>query len=95
MKEDGFTIQKSRSRRYHAQMNVDHTNNVALVANKPTQAKSLLHNLEKVACGIGLYVHASKTEDMCFNQKGDISTLKCDSQKLVEFSYFGGSVSST
>ena len=33
---------------------------------------------------------------MCFNQRGDISTLKSDSLKLVDkFTYFGSSVSST
>ena len=38
----------------------------------------------------------TKTEFMCFNQKGDISTLDGTSLKLVdEFTYLGSSVSST
>ena len=42
----------------------------------------------------GVYVH--KTEYMCFNQTGDISTLDGRSLKLVDkFTYLGSSVSST
>ena len=40
----------------------------------PDQAESLLHSLEQAASGIGLYVNADKTEYMCFNQRGNIST---------------------
>ena len=42
------------------------------------------------------YVNANKTEYMCFNQAGDISTLDRTSLKLVDkFTYLGSSVSST
>ena len=52
--------------------------------------------LERAAVGIGLHVNAHKTEFMCFNQKGDISTLDRTSLKLVDkFTYLGSSVSST
>ena len=45
---------------------------------------------------IGLHVNADKTEYMCFNQKGDISTLNGSSLKLVDkFTYLECSVSST
>ena len=37
--------------------------------------ESLLHSLEQVVDGIGLHVNAMKTEYMCFDQKGYISTL--------------------
>ena len=48
------------------------------------------------AVGIGLRVNADKTEYMCFNQIGDISTLNSNSLKLVDkFTYLGSSVSST
>ena len=41
-------------------------------------------------------MNAEKTEYMCFNQKGDISTLNGVSLKLAhEFTYLGSSVSST
>ena len=44
----------------------------------------------------GLHVNAHKTEYMCFNQTGDISTLDGSSLKLVDkFTYLGSSVSST
>ena len=36
------------------------------------QAETLLHNLERAAASIGLYVNAHKTEYMCYNQTGDI-----------------------
>ena len=46
--------------------------------------------------GIGLRVNAHKTEYMCFNQTGDISTLGSSSLKLVDkFTNLGSSVSST
>ena len=45
------------------------------IANIPANAESLLHNLERVAGGIGPHVNADKTEYMWFNQRGDISTL--------------------
>ena len=43
-----------------------------------------------------LKVNADKTEYMCSNQKGDISTLNCGTLKLVKkFTYLGSSFSST
>ncbi len=55
-----------------------------------------MHSLERAAAGIGLHVNAHKTEYMCFNQAGDISTLDGTSLKLVDkFTYLGSSVSST
>ena len=48
------------------------------------------------SAGIGLHVNADKTEYMCFNQKGNISTLNGSSLKLVDkFTFLGSSVSST
>ena len=56
----------------------------------------LLHSLERAAAGIGLHVNAHKTEYMCSNQTGEISTLEGTSLKLVDkFPYLGSSVSST
>ena len=52
--------------------------------------------LELAAAGIGLHVNAHKTKYMCFNQRGDISTLNGSSLKLTDkFIYRGSSVSST
>ena len=50
----------------------------------------------RAAAGIGLYVNAHKTEYMCYNQTGDISTLDGTPLKLVDkFTYLGSSVAST
>ena len=97
-KENGFTLAKARSRRYSARTitNSDDADDIALLANTPAQAESLLHSLERSAGGIGLHVNADKTEFMCFDQRDDISTLNGISLKLVEkFTYLGSSISST
>ena len=75
MKENGFKAAKEKSRRDRTQtlMDTDYTDDIALLANSPAQAESLLHSLEWAAGGIGIY---DKTEHMCFNWRGDISTLK-------------------
>ena len=98
MKENGSTLAKVRSRRYPAQTNTDadDADNIALLANTAAQAESQLHNLERVAGGIGLHVKADKTEFMCVNQRGDISILNGRYLKLVEkFTFLGSSVPST
>ena len=52
--------------------------------------------LERATTGIGLHVNAHKTEYLCSNQMGNISTLDRTSLKLVDkFTYLGSSVSST
>ena len=98
MKENGFTLEKPRSRRYPAWtiMDVVYADDIALLANTPTQIESLLHSLERTVSSIGLHVNADKTEYICFNQRGDISTLNGGSLKLVnKFTYLWSSVSST
>ena len=73
-----------------------YANDIALLANTPNQAETLLHSSEWAAAGIGLHVNAHKTEYMCYNQTGDITTLDGASLKLVhKFTYLGSSVSST
>ena len=92
------SIDKKRSRRYLAKPFIDanYTDDIALLANAPDQAETLLHSLEWAIAGISLHVNAYKTEYMCFYQTGDISTLNCSSLKLVdEFTYLRSSVSST
>ena len=98
IKENGFKLTKKRSRRYPTKTITDanYTDDKAILANTPNQAETLLHSLEWVTTGIGLHVNAHKTEYMCFNQTGDISTLDGTSLKLVDkFTYLGSSVSST
>ena len=77
MKDNGFKLTKERSRRYpaHTTTDADYANDITFLANTPTQAETLLHSLERAAAGISLHVNADKTEYMCFNQRGDISTI--------------------
>ena len=96
--ENGFVLKKKRSRRYPAKIitDADYADGIALLANTPNQGETLLHRLERAAAGIGLHANAHKTEYMCYNQTGDISTLDGTSLKLVDkFNYLGSSVSST
>ena len=98
IRENGFELTKKRSRRYPAKTftDADYADDIAILANTPNQAETLLHSLERAAVGIGLHVNAHKTEYMCFNQAGDISTLEGTSMKLVDkFTYLGSSFSST
>ena len=90
--------ENGRSRRYPAKSitDADHADDIALLANTPNQAETLLHSLERVAEGIGFRVNAHRTEYMCYNQTGDISTLDGTFLKLVDkFTYLGSSYSST
>ena len=86
MKDNGFKLTKERSRRYPKQtiMDADYTDDIVLLANISTQPKTLLHSQECTAAGVGLHVNAHKMEYMCFNQRGDISTLNGSSLKLVD-----------
>ena len=98
IKENGFKLTKERSRMYLAQTIIDseYTDDIALLANTPAQAETLLHSLGRAAVGIGLNANAHKTEYMCFNQTSDISTLNSSPLKLGDkFTYLGSSVSST
>ena len=98
MKDSVFKLAKERNRRYPAQTitDVDFSDNIVLLANTLTQVETLLHGQERAAAGIGLHVNADKTEYMCFNQRGDISTLNGSSLKRVDkFTYLGSCVSST
>ena len=98
IKENGFELTKKRSRRYPAKTitDADYADDIAILANTLNQAETLLHNLERAAEGISLNVNAHKTEYMCFNQTGHISTLDRSSLKQVDkFTYLGSSVSST
>ena len=82
-KDIGFELTKERSRRYPAQTitDPDNADDITLLANTPAQAETLLHSLDRAASGIGPHINAGKTEYMCFNQRGDTSTLNCSSLK--------------
>ena len=98
IRENGFELTKKRRRRYPAKTitDADYADDIAILANTPDQAETLQHSLERVAAGLGLYVNAHKTEYMCYNQTGDISTLDGTPLKLVDkFTYLGSSIEST
>ena len=98
IRENGFMLIKKRNKSYPAKTisDADYADDIALLANTPNQAETLLHSLERAAAGIELHINAHKTEFMCFNKKGDISTLGGTSLRLVDkFTYLGSSVSST
>ena len=76
-------------------MDAGYLDDIALLANTPAQAETLLHSLEWAADGIDLHVNA-KMKYVCSDQRGDISTLKGGPLKLVDkFTYLESSVSST
>ena len=88
--ENCFELTKKRSRRYPAKIITDanYVDEIAILANTPNQAETLLRSLERATAGIDLHVNAHKTEYMCFNQAGNM--------KLVDkFTYTGRSVLST
>ena len=94
MKDNDFKLAIEISRRYPAQTitDEDYADDISLLAN----AETLLYSLKRTAAGIGLHVKAHKTECMCFNQTGDISTLNSSSLKLVDkFTHLRSSFLST
>ena len=62
IKENGFELTKKRSRRYPATTitNADYADDIAILANTPDQAETLLHSLERAAASIGLHVNIYK-----------------------------------
>ena len=97
IKENGVTLAKARGWRYPARTitDIDYVDDIDLLANTNTHAKSLLHSLEQAGGGIGFYVNADKTK-FFFNQRDDICTLNGRSLKLMDkFNYLRSNVSCT
>ena len=67
IREKCFELTKKRSRRYTAKTitDADYADDIAILANTPNQAETILHSLERAAAGIGPHVNAPKTEYMC------------------------------
>ena len=86
MKENDFKLAKERTKRQPAHIikDMDYADDIALLANTPTQVEVQLHSLERAGGGIGLHIHADKIEYTCFNQKHNISTLNGSPLKLVD-----------
>ena len=73
IKENDFKLTKERS---------NYTDDIVLLTNAPVQAETLLHSLEWAAAGISFHVNVHKTKYMCFNQRGNISSLNGSTLKL-------------
>ena len=60
IKDNGFKLSKERNRRYPAQTitGANYADDIALPANAPAQAETVLHSLKRAAAGIGLHVNA-------------------------------------
>ena len=98
IRENSFELTKKRSRRHPAKTitDADYADDITTLPNTPNQAETLLHSLERATEGIGLHFNTRKTEYMCYNQTGDITTLDGSPLKVVgKFTYLGSSVSST
>ena len=92
MKDNSFKLAKERSRRYPSKpiTDADYADDIALLSNTLTQAKTQLHSLERAAAGIELRANANKTKYMSFNQRSNMSTLNGSSLKLVDKFTFPG-----
>ena len=66
---------RQESRRYPTGpiIDADYADDQVLLVNTPAQSESLLHSMELVARGIGLYMNLDKTV-FKFNPNGAIST---------------------
>ena len=75
-KELGLTLTKQKSRRYPGKKitDADYADDLAVLADTLKDVTTLLHNIEKVAKQIGLYLNADKTEFICENQDASAST---------------------
>ena len=82
--KNSFILKKARSRGYPSKTLTDtnYSENLAVLANTPAQAESLLHSLKQSAGSIGLYVNTNKTIT-CFKQ-GVISTQRGKPLELVD-----------
>ena len=88
---------KAKSRQYPTEtiMNTDYADDITLLVNTPTQAKSLKHCLEQAAGDLGLCMNTNKMEYMSFNQEKASLILNGNPLKLVDmFSYLSISISS-
>ena len=94
IKENSFTIKTKRQQKIVT--DADNVDDLALLANTPTQVDSLLYSLEQATGGISPYVNANNKVDVYFELKGTISTQSGQPLKLVDpFTYLDSNISST
>ena len=94
--QNGFGRKWSYSKKAETIADADNADGLELLANIPSQAKSLLHSLEKVNKCISLYVIPDKRGIVCLNPHGTIPSLNSKYLKLVDhFTRLGSNISST
>ena len=99
-KELGLTLTKQKSRRYPGKKitDADYADDLAVLADTLKDATTLLHNIEKVAKQIGLYLNADKTEFICENQDASVgmkSLADKNIKQVLDFKYLGSYIAST
>lgn len=98
MMELGFTLEKSRSRRYPAVKITDvvYADDIAIIADNLPNVTKLLHGIEQTAQEVGLYINSKKTEYMTFNLDGEVRSLGGNVLKHVsDFVYLGSNIESS
>ena len=98
--ELGFTLKKQQCRRQPAKTitDADYADDLAVLTDNVKDATTLLHNIEKVAREIGLYVNAGKTEFMSINQDSSEGMKSLNGEKVKkvkDFKYLGSYIAST
>ena len=99
-KELGLTLTKQKSRRYPEKKitDADYADDLAVLADTLKDATTLLHNIEKVAKQIGLYLNADKTEFIFENQDASVgmkSLADKNIKQVLDFKYLGNYIAST
>ena len=69
MKEKGLLLKKKKNKQEaddipHKLWDTDNTYDLALLANTPAQAESLLYRMKQIVIGIGLYVNSDFSENL-------------------------------
>ena len=75
----------------------DYADDPVFLINTPAQDEFILHSMEEAARSIGLNINTKKkkTEFICFNQEGALSSLNCKPLNSVDqFIYFCSNSSS-
>ena len=91
---DGFTIEKRRSRRHQADniADLDFADDIALLNETIAEAENLLHRLEKSTQSSGLFLNAKKTKYMHINPTTNDGIQSLDDvliEKVEDFKYLG------
>ena len=92
--DDGFTIEKRRSRRHPGICiaDLDFADDISLINESIAEAENLLHRLELATQTIGLFLNAKKTKYMHLNPTTDFGIQSIGGtqiEKVDDFKYLG------